>query len=98
MFELSFLTTLGKRPATGQLIRCRFNRHRGITIKELLGSLTVRLPCRVGQGWYGGGGGRGVVRNDTAAIGFELSLERISTASSSNGTVGLQAPITTSRH
>ena len=37
------------RPVTGRIPRCRFNRHRSITIKELLGSLTVHLRCRVGM-------------------------------------------------
>ena len=47
---VSFFTTLVNRLVTGRLIRCRFNRLRSITTKEMAGSSTVRLRRRVGQG------------------------------------------------
>ena len=42
--------------------------------KELAESLTVNLPRRAGQGVTRRRGGRGVVRNDTAASSFKFVL------------------------
>jgi hypothetical protein len=81
----------------GSVVKCRFNRHCVISTKELTGSVTTHIRRRAGQGLDG----EGVVVSFLTTVGhqgFELSFERTSTASSSNGTVGLQAPIISSGH
>ena len=45
----------------------RIPRHRSITTNESLGSITVRLRCRVDSVCVVKVGGVGVVRNDTTA-------------------------------